>query len=328
LDSSGASVRMSELAERVMGQGPAAERARRLELHLMQNYGYTQDFAGRSTADPLDDFLFRYKSGHCEYFASAMVLMLRSQGIPARLVTGFLGGEYNPFEGYTIVRNSNAHAWVEAYLAGEGWRIFDPTPPAGRPTEGGDDSWSVARQVYDFLLFRWDRYVLTYGVTDQIQIVDDLRDLLSSFWRLFDRSGAAPRRHPGAASPAPAALAVPEASGRSRAATPLLVLLFALLALVVWRLVLRYRRPWTATRAYRQLRLRLTRAGLRLTDAVPPLALSEEAAVHYPQTAEPAARIVAFYLRESFGGQQLGEEELDEIREALGEAERGMRKAG
>ena len=62
-----------------------------------------------------------------------MVLMLRSQGIPARLVTGFLGGEYNPFEGYYIVRESNAHAWVEACMPGEGWRIFDPTPPAGRP---------------------------------------------------------------------------------------------------------------------------------------------------------------------------------------------------
>ena len=121
-----------------MGQGTAAQRARRLESHLIDNYTYTLDFVGRSPDNPIEDFLFRYRSGQCEYFASSMVLMLRSQGIPARLVTGFLGGEYNPFEGYYIVRDNNAHAWVEAYLAGAGWRIFDPTPPAGRPAAGGE----------------------------------------------------------------------------------------------------------------------------------------------------------------------------------------------
>lgn len=87
---------------------------------------------------PLEDFLFRYKSGHCEYFASAMVLLLRSQGIPARLVTGFLGGEYNRLEGYYVVRQVNAHAWVEAWIEGEGWRTFDATPPDGRPGSGGE----------------------------------------------------------------------------------------------------------------------------------------------------------------------------------------------
>ncbi len=135
LDRTGITPRIAVLARQAMGQGTAAERTRRLESYLMDNYTYTLDFVGRSAATPIEDFLFRYRSGQCEYFASSMVLMLRSQGIPARLVTGFLGGEYNPFEGYYIVRDNNAHAWVEAYVAGEGWRIFDPTPPAGRPGE-------------------------------------------------------------------------------------------------------------------------------------------------------------------------------------------------
>nr|MDP9122212.1 transglutaminaseTgpA domain-containing protein [Acidobacteriota bacterium] len=133
LDLHGVTPRIADLARRVVGTGSAGQKAHRLESYLIRSYAYTLDFAGRSAANPIEDFLFRYKSGQCEYFASSMVLMLRSEGVPARLVTGFLGGEYNPFEGYYIVRNSNAHAWVEAYLAGQGWQILDPTPPAGRP---------------------------------------------------------------------------------------------------------------------------------------------------------------------------------------------------
>ena len=104
----------------------------------------------RSPGDPIGDFLFRYRSGHCEYFATAMVLMLRSQGIPARFVTGFLGGENNRL-GYYIVRQSNAHAWVEAYLPDSGWTVFDPTPPAGRPAVAQRSLWSAIRQAYDFM---------------------------------------------------------------------------------------------------------------------------------------------------------------------------------
>ncbi|RPH57052.1 DUF3488 domain-containing protein, partial [bacterium] len=170
LDSSGITPRITELAARVMGEGSAAERAQRLERYLMDSYGYTLDFQGRSDDNPIEDFLFRYKSGQCEYFASSMVLMLRSQGIPARLVTGFLDGEFNPFEGYFVVRDSNAHAWVEAYLPDQGWRIFDPTPPAGRPSDSGTGLTGFLRQGWDFLVFRWDRYVLTFGLYDQLRI--------------------------------------------------------------------------------------------------------------------------------------------------------------
>ncbi|HEY8020626.1 MAG TPA: DUF3488 and transglutaminase-like domain-containing protein, partial [Thermoanaerobaculia bacterium] len=252
LDQTGVSPRMAELAGRAMGSGPPAVRAGRLETFLMQNYTYTQDFRDRSTANPIDDFLFRYKSGHCEYFASAMVLLLRSQGIPARLVTGFLGGEYNPFEGYTIVRNSNAHAWVEAYLsapaastaltagtagtantAGGAWRIFDPTPPAGRPAEAGSGAWSLAHQAYDFVLFRWDRYVLTYGLYDQLRIVSDLRDLWDRMWRAFDHQTPAARHASTPAAPVAETVSSASAPRASRRETAIvLALLFAALALV------------------------------------------------------------------------------------------------
>ncbi|MEA2601860.1 MAG: protein-glutamine gamma-glutamyltransferase [Acidobacteriota bacterium] len=329
LDLTGVTPRISALAARAMGQGTAGERARRLENHLMENYSYTLDFVGRSADNPIEDFLFRYKSGQCEYFASSMVLMLRSQGIPARLVTGFLGGEYNPFEGYYIVRENNAHAWVEAYLAGEGWRIFDPTPPAGRPAAASEGSFLLMQQAWDFVLFRWDRYVLTFGLGDQIQIFSGLRELWNDFWGHFHREDKPESPH----SPSVFETAdhgSPAASPRRGLPdVPLSVALgLTLVAAAVWVLYLRLRPPLTATTAYRRLRHRLGRTGKPLAESVPPLEVRREAEARYPQAAEPMARVIDFYLRESFGGQALEDEELEDLKVALEQAEKGMRKAG
>jgi len=327
LDLRGVTPRISSLAARVMGTGPAGERARRLESHLTESYSYTLNFVGRSTENPIEDFLFRYKSGQCEYFASAMVLMLRSQGIPARLVTGFLGGEYNPFEGYYIVRENNAHAWVEAYLPGEGWRIFDPTPPAGRPSEGNEDGMLLARQAWDFVLFRWDRYVLTFGLYDQIRIFGGLRELWHNFWSVFKREEKPEPSAPSAGldSFGSADPKGPEAS-RGLPDVPLPVAFgLTLVAVAAWILYLRLRPPLTATAAYRRLRRRL---GSSLPPSVPPLTVRHEAETRYPAAAAPAARVIDFYLRESFGGQPLEDEELEALKSALEEAEKKMRKAG
>jgi protein-glutamine gamma-glutamyltransferase len=331
LDKAGVTPRISDLAARVMGRGvPVAERARRLESHLVDNYTYTLDFVGRSPERPIEEFLFRYRSGQCEYFASAMVLMLRSQGIPARLVTGFLGGEYNPFEGYTIVRDNNAHAWVEAYIPGEGWRIYDPTPPAGRPDESFEEGWLLARQAWDYVLFRWDRYVLTFGLYDQIRIFGSLRELWSDFWSIFkrDEKPEKPSSSPGLGALNPTRALEPEGR-RGLPDVPLpLAIAIALLAAAAWILYLRLRPPLSATTAYRRLRRRLGHAGTPLADSMPPLTVRRETEIRYPAAAEPTARVIDFYLRESFGGQALEDEDLEALKAALEEAEKGMRKAG
>jgi transglutaminase-like putative cysteine protease len=329
LDLTGVTSSISKLAAQVMGQGKPAEKARRVESFLMEKYSYTLDFAGRSAGNPIEDFLFRYKSGQCEYFASSMVLMLRSQGIPARLVTGFLGGDYNPFEGYYVVRGNNAHAWVEAYLSGEGWRIFDPTPPAGRPASEAQGRFLLLQQAWDFVLFRWDRYVLTFGLGDQIQIFGGLRDLWNEFWARLHHEEKP--ETPRAASGLPAA-------GPGTAATPprslsgvswFLIAGLPLVAVAVWLLYRRLRPPLNATAAYRRLRRRIGRAaGSGFPDSAPPLSVRGEAAARYPAAAEPTARVIDFYLRESFGGQALEDEELEALKAALEMAEKGMRKAG
>jgi hypothetical protein len=330
LDLQGVTPKITGLAAKVMGTGTAAERALRLESHLTDHYSYTLDFVGRSPDNPIEDFLFRYRSGQCEYFASSMVLMLRSQGIPARLVTGFLGGEYNPFEGYYIVRENNAHAWVEAYLPGEGWRIFDPTPPAGRPEEGAEGAMLLAQQAWDFVLFRWDRYVLTFGLYDQLRIFGGLRELWNDLWAKFRREEKPGNDHSSSAglnSLGPGS--VKPIGGRGLPDVPLSVAItLTLLAVAVWVLYLRLRPPLTATAAYRRLRRRLGKAGAVLPDSVPPLAVCKEAENRYPEAAGPTARVIEFYLRESFGGQPLEDEEVEALKEALEEAEKRMRKAG
>jgi protein-glutamine gamma-glutamyltransferase len=109
------------------------ERARALEEHLRHAYAYSLELPSREVADPLADFLFVRRKGYCEHFASAMTIMLRTLGIPARLVTGFQNGVYNPLSDLWVVRASDAHSWVEAWIPSHGWTTFDPTPPDPNP---------------------------------------------------------------------------------------------------------------------------------------------------------------------------------------------------
>jgi transglutaminase-like putative cysteine protease len=122
--------RIAELA-RSMTAGAANDlaRARAIEQGLRTGYGYTLELPRRQVKDPLADFLFVRRKGHCEYFASAMAVMLRTLGIPSRLATGFQLGQYNPISDLWVVRASDAHSWVEAWIPGHGWTTFDPTPP-------------------------------------------------------------------------------------------------------------------------------------------------------------------------------------------------------
>jgi transglutaminase-like putative cysteine protease len=109
--------------------GTDLERARAIERRLRTDYVYALEMPSHQPADPLADFLFARRRGYCEYFASAMAVMLRGLGVPARIATGFQSGLFNPITGLWVIRASDAHAWVEAWIPGNGWTTFDPTPP-------------------------------------------------------------------------------------------------------------------------------------------------------------------------------------------------------
>lgn len=141
--------------------------ARDLELALMTSQDYTLNYTKETGARDLADFVFNQKAGHCEYFATTLALMLRAKGIPARLVTGFRGGRENFFGDYRIIRQSDAHSWVEAYIEDKGWITLDPTPSSSDSTNSLMLNIGFVVDIYDYIQLQWNRYVLDYSKDDQ-----------------------------------------------------------------------------------------------------------------------------------------------------------------
>ena len=141
-----------------------------IENYLRMHYRYTLQLPARTPRDPIADFLFVRKEGHCEYFASAMTVMLRSLGIPARVVNGFSGGEFNDLTSQYVVRESDAHSWVEAFIPGQGWLEFDPTPPAGAHAE---TRWSRLLLYIDAMNSFWRDWVINYDLGHQLRLTQD-----------------------------------------------------------------------------------------------------------------------------------------------------------
>jgi transglutaminase-like putative cysteine protease len=140
------------------------DKAAALENHLRTRYGYTLQLPQTIAKDPIANFLFVRKQGHCEYFASSMAVMLRTLGIPSRVVNGFRTDEFNDLTGNYVVRAKDAHAWVEAYFPGYGWQTFDPTP-AG--TGGTPQGWGRAALYIDAMASFWRDWIVSYDTTHQ-----------------------------------------------------------------------------------------------------------------------------------------------------------------
>lgn len=326
LDDAGVTERIRALAATWAGEGSAAERATRIERRLLTEYGYTLDFIGRGGEAPLEHFLFEAKRGHCEYFASAMVLLLRAQGIPARLVTGFYGAEQSYWDDGWIVRQSNAHAWVEAYLPDAGWTTFDPTPPDGRPLGAERGVWLSMRQAYESLVLRWDRYVLSYDFYDQVGAVSELRRLWEQLTSAWSRERAAPPDRSSAGGAVEGAS--PEATRSEGAPAWLLpgVTLFAALAALAGALLWRRRTAWTLERAYLHLRAAIAGSGLAVPDSLAPLAFAETARRRVPAAAGAVDRLVAAYVENAFGGRRDDDVTLARSLEDLHAVERALRE--
>jgi protein-glutamine gamma-glutamyltransferase len=134
-------------------------------------FTYTLNVTGKPGEDPLAHFLFESRAGHCEYFASAMAVLLRTLGIPSREVNGFLPGEYNDLAGDYIVRASDAHSWVEVYFPGTGWVTFDPTPAAAQ----NFGLLSRLGQYVDWFELSWSEWVINYDFAHQVQMAQGMQ---------------------------------------------------------------------------------------------------------------------------------------------------------
>jgi protein-glutamine gamma-glutamyltransferase len=167
------SPRLRAAAAELVAQGRSdAHKLALLEgFFLRQSLWYaTDDLAGG--ADAIDDFLFTKKRGYCEFFASAFALMLREMGVPARLVGGYLGGEYNAMGGYYLVGEENAHVWVEVLIDGY-WRRHDPTRlalNAGAVTPPGRRLGRVGSMA-DAFNYYWNRAVINFDLAQQLELL-------------------------------------------------------------------------------------------------------------------------------------------------------------
>ena len=285
------------------GVDPAASPylfASRVENHLATRFFYSLDSA-RWGPNPVEEFLTRRKSGHCETFATAMALVLREHGIPSRLVTGFAGGERGPFGSYYLVRGRDAHAWVEAWCGpGYGWIAFDPTPPAGRPGITEVSLLRSAGQVFENLEFLYGRYVLGFAQADQASLAQTAREGVEA-----------------ASETARGVLRALRAFVRGGFRQHVALALLALGAVVVTVFLLRRftagsggfgtRSLPPASAAYRNLQRVLRRQGADLTPASAP---SETLASADQLGAGRISReIVGAYVAESFGGRPTPEAE-------------------
>lgn len=164
-----------ELARQVTRPATSvAQAVAMVHTHLLTHYRYNLDVPSLQSPHPLEDFLLTRKTGYCEHYATAMVVMLRSVGIPARLVTGFLATEWNEFGGYYTVRQRDAHAWVEVYFPQSGWITMDPTPPS--PNAVGPTWWQSANSAMDSIRLQWDRLFVHYSAHDQFTVVQGIRE--------------------------------------------------------------------------------------------------------------------------------------------------------
>lgn len=269
-----------------------------------ENFTYTLQLPPTPAEATLESFLLERRTGHCEYFSTAMAVLLRTQGVPTREVNGFLGGEWSEFGDYLAVTGNQAHSWVEVWFPGYGWVPFDPTPPAGGAgLSAGAWSWP-GRYLLDGLQHRWNKWVLDYSAQTQWRLLEQGRQLL----RGSRDTGEGPSRGDWEGIPgwllASVLLAAAAGGGlllsRRRAAPP-------------------------ETRVYLRLRRVARRGGAPSHALHSPLALPRYlASVGHP--AAPLARaVVDRYLRARFAGVTLEPRETKELREAVSRVRREIR---
>jgi transglutaminase-like putative cysteine protease len=176
--------RISQLAKQVTeNSSNRYDKAKALEIYLQNNFGYTLDL--KATGDePVADFLFNIREGHCEYFATAMAVMLRTQGIATRVVNGFQQGEYNETAGVYVVKQRNAHSWVEVYFPGENaWVPFDPTPFAGQTLESNASTGILGKfnNYVEALETFWIQYFVAYDNQGQRSLFRSVKNGLVDY---------------------------------------------------------------------------------------------------------------------------------------------------
>ncbi len=298
--------RMADLARELAGQGSDAVRARRLIAGLKRKYRYSAvSEPGEAPAKgdtPLDRFLFSRGFGTCEHFAASATLMLRSIGIPSRMITGFSSADYNPIGGFYAVRTRSAHAWTEAYIDGA-WTTLDATPASDEEMTRALPS--TLAMVIDAIGMRWHRHVIGYDASTQVEMARTL----AAIWK-----------GPGSSSSLLECI-----SWKSVGLICAVLVLAALGVRVLFRFRWNRRRAGPvrremtrsaveATSLYLEFQRRMTRLGLeRKTNQTPNEYISSLVALGV-DIAQAPALITRRYHEVRFGGSGFGEGEIEHLK--------------
>lgn len=322
--------RIQDLATQVTGTSANRyDAASRVESYLQNNFGYTlEQKAGGE--EPLADFLFNVKEGHCEYFATAMAVMLRTQGIATRIVNGFSEGEYNETADVFVVRQKNAHSWVEVYFPGENvWVPFDPTPFAGQSAGGTPTGIAgrVGKYLEAFEAF-WIQYFVAFDNQEQRSLFTSVKKGVGEYQsrtsgvvnQLFDRLSDWWKEVRGDEGIGTSALAAVRGLLYLAATLVGLLLLVALyqkvVKLKVWRILwdrVFARRRATVVEFYERMQMVLADKGFTRAPHQTPLEFAF--AVGMPEV----VNITEKYNRVRFGEKHLSNSEADEIESWLKE---------
>jgi transglutaminase-like putative cysteine protease len=303
--------RVRALAQRVTaGRRTIYDKARAVEAYLQRNYAYTVELTHERRRDPVDEFLFETRRGHCEYFASALAILLRAAGVHARHVNGFVGGRWNDYGRFLAVAQRDAHAWTEVFFPQVGWVAFDATPARGRPSPPAGGVFDGLEEFVDALRMRWFSYVVEYDLSRQIELVERARNALrgrsSASQRDTLRDWARQRRW------------YLVASG--------LIIVLALVGRALWRRWQRRRGatygagissrgsgPHPAARSYlRMLRL-LEREGLVKSTEQTPAEFARQLADTGHREAALVDQITAAYYAQRFGARSASPPDLSEL---------------
>jgi len=153
------------------------DKAAAVQSYLRSNYVYRLTGSSGMIESPLEHFLFDSGVGHCEFFATAMATLLRCVGVPARIASGFRGGEWNEFGAFYAIRQDFAHVWVEVFFPDFGWVPFDPSPAASE-VELRQSWWAALRSFVSrytlALQMKWYKYVIGYNRNRQLNIVSTI----------------------------------------------------------------------------------------------------------------------------------------------------------
>ena len=318
--------RVASLAKKLtVGLTDPLEIAERLQAHLrdQDRYTYTVEQPDVGSRSPLDVFLFEAKRGHCEYFATALAVMLRSLGISSRNVMGFVGGEYNRYGHYYAIKQADAHSWVEAYIPSRGWITLDPTPASRN--ELGPSEWLMRdfNEMMDAMRAYWMMRVVGYDLRTQVRGLREISRFLRSFSMpdLGFGKGGRDRSHAASESP-----------GQARGSLLVGILCVLALGVAAWFAV-RSLKKRAASRVltvsareaqelYRDLEKVLAEKGKARPAHVTPEAHAQALRAQGFAAAEAVLELTEVYLKSRYGAVEMPRERAKAMKDRLRDIKR------